>query len=95
MALAQTLPALALQPTAPKLAASYLHLQAQLEVESFFSNLRTLCQPKKQQEKQITPKMRGKLLQWLEKLTTVTFKHSLETYLTAVVILDQYLERSN
>lgn len=42
----------------------------------------------------ITVKMRGKLIGWLEKLALNTFKFKRTTYITSLLILDQYLEKA-
>lgn len=50
---------------------------------------------KAQGERQITAKMRGKLLGWLEKLCLTTFKFHRGTFITAVLILDQHLQKND
>lgn len=42
----------------------------------------------------VTLKMRGKLIGWLEKLAMTTFKFHRTTFISSVLILDQYLERA-
>lgn len=70
---------------------TFTRVQEALEALPFFALIRAHALTKIQGEKKITGKMRGKLLQWLEKLSLNTFKFKRETFITAILILDQHL----
>ena len=82
-------------PFIPPIVKTYQGVQQQLDVHEYFSVLHKQETSKVPKEKNITPKMRAKLLAWLEKLALETFHFSRQTLITASVIVDQYLEKTN
>lgn len=60
-------------PNIPPIRATYQHVESQLEVHDYF-NLLLKQEPVHHKEKKlIQPKMKGKLLNWLEKVALETF----------------------
>ena len=55
-------------PARPPMQANYKQVQSQLEAHDFFAVLNKQETPKVMKEKEISLKMRSKLLGWLEKL---------------------------
>jgi hypothetical protein len=70
---------------------TFVRVQDALETDLFFAKIRTHGLMRPLGERQVTGKMRGKLLSWLEKLALGTFHFARGTYITAVLILDQFL----
>ena len=82
-------------PVSPPIVHTYQTVQKQLDVHEYFSVLHKQEPSKLTKEKDITPRMRAKLLGWLEKVGLETFNFSKATLLSASSIVDQYLEKTN
>ena len=70
---------------------TFARIQDALEADPFFASIRAHSLPKPVGGRQVTGRMRGKLLGWLEKLGLATFKFRRGTFITAALVLDQHL----